>query len=117
MNAFRKKTALITCKSEIGQALFYNTTSHYKRKSFMVMQSLQKVIKNRESVEINYPTLIITGEHDIDLAIKMATNWSTTLQQSEYFIIKNGGHRANIDEPTIFNERVSQFLHKNKAEK
>jgi 3-oxoadipate enol-lactonase len=38
MNSFRKKTSEITCKTEKGQALFYESASLYERKSFMVMQ-------------------------------------------------------------------------------
>lgn len=113
MKAFRKKTALITCESEKGQALFYNTTSHYERKSFMVMQGLQNVIKDRKNIKFNYPILIMTGEFDIELAKKMAQSWHSGLENSEYYMIANGGHCANIDEPEIFNKKVEEFIVKN----
>lgn len=113
MKAFRKKTSLITCKSEKGQALFYKTTSYYERKSFMVMQGLQNVVKHRKNIDINYPTLIMTGEFDIELAKKMSQSWHSDIKNSEYYIIENGGHCANIDEPQIFNKKVEEFIDKN----
>jgi 3-oxoadipate enol-lactonase len=109
MKSFRKKTSEITCKTEKGQALFYECASHYERKSFMVMQGLQNVIKDRE-VNPQYPALILTGEFDIDLAKKMAKEWHSEIDNSEYFMIENAGHCANIDKPLEFNELVERFI-------
>ncbi len=113
MKSFRKKTAEITCKSKKGQALFYETTSHYERKSFMVMQGLQNIIKDRKDIKIEYPTLILTGEFDIELAKKIAKEWHTYLDNSEYFIIENAGHCANIDKPFVFYKVVKEFIDRN----
>lgn len=109
MNSFRKKTSEITCKTAKGQALFYESASFYERKSFMVMQGLQNVIKDRE-FRPQYPTLILTGEFDIDLAKIMAKEWHSEIDNSEYFMIENAGHCANIDKPLEFNEIVGRFL-------
>jgi len=113
MKSFRKKTAEITCKSEKGQALFYETASHYERKSFMVMQGLQNVIKDRKSIKAQYPTLILTGEFDIELAKKMAKEWHSEINDSQYHMIENAGHCANIDKPLEFNKRVIEFIEGN----
>jgi pimeloyl-ACP methyl ester carboxylesterase len=113
MKAFRKKTSEITCKSERGQALFYETASRYERKSFMVMQGLQNVIKDRNNIKPKYPTLIVTGEFDIELAKKMAKEWNAEIDNSEYFMIKNAGHCANIDKPLEFNKVVKEFMDRN----
>ena len=110
MKSFRKKTAEITCKTEKGQALFYKTASHYEKKSFMVMQGLQNVIKNRETVKPKYQTLILTGEFDIELAKKMAKEWHSKIDKSKYLIIENAGHCANIDNPMVFNTIVMEFI-------
>ncbi len=110
MKSFRKKTAEITCKSKKGQALFYETASYYERKSFMVMQGLQNVIKNRENIKPQYPTLILTGEFDIELAKKMAKEWHSEISNSEYYLIENAGHCANLDKPLEFNKIVKEFI-------
>lgn len=110
MKSFRKETAKNICKSEKGQVLFYETTSHYKRKSFKVMQGLQNVIKNRKHIKLHYPTLILTGESDIELSKKIAKEWHNKLKNSEFYVIKNAGHCANIDNPNKFNELVNAFI-------
>jgi len=110
MNSFRKKTSEITCKTVKGQALFYETTGRFERKSFMVMRGLQNVIKDRKNINHPYPTLILAGEFDIDLAKKMAKEWHSELDNSEYFMIENAGHCANMDKPAEFNELVEKFI-------
>ena len=111
MKNFRKKTAELTCHTKEGQALFFNSTKHYKRKSFLVMDGLQHIIKNRDN-KITIPTLIMTGEFDIPLAHQMAKQWHQNLINSEYFIIKNTGHGANMDDPLTFNKKVETFINK-----
>lgn len=110
MKSFRKKTAEITCITKKGQSLFYETASFYERKSFLVMQGLQNVIKDRKNIKPKYPTLILTAEFDIELAKKLAKEWHTNLDNSEYFMIKDAGHCANIDRPLEFNRLVKEFI-------
>ncbi len=113
MKSFRKKASKQICKSEKGQALFYKTTSHYERKSFMVMQGLQNVIKNRVSIKPQYPTLILTGGFDIKLANKMAKEWHSEIENSKIDLIENAGHCANLDKPLEFNKIVTEFIEAN----
>ena len=113
MKSFRNKTAQITCKSEKGQTLFYKSASHYERKSFVVMQGLQNVIKDRDNIKPQYPTLILTGEFDIELAKEMAKEWHTEIEDSEYYMINNAGHCANMDKPDDFNNIIIDFMNKN----
>lgn len=110
MKSFRKITAENICKSEKGQILFYETTSHYERKSFMVMQGLQNIIKDRKNLGQQYQVLILIGEFDIELSKKLAKEWHTEINNSKYFMIKNAGHCANIDDPNKFNELVNDFI-------
>jgi len=112
MKAFRKKTAEITCKSKKGQALFYQAASLYERKSFLVMQGLKNVVKDRENIRTHYPTLIITGEYDIDLAKEKAKEWHAEIKNSTYSMINNAGHCANMDKPNDFNIIVNEFISK-----
>ncbi len=113
MKSFRRKTAEISCKTEKGQALFYKTASHYERKSFLVMQGLENVVKNRENTMLNCPILILAGEYDIDVAKKLAKEWYYEAKNSQYKIINDAGHCANIDEPLIFNKIVKEFIDNN----
>jgi pimeloyl-ACP methyl ester carboxylesterase len=110
MKSFKKKTAEITCVTKKGQALFYETSSFYERKSFIVMQALQNVIKDRKNIKPKYPILILTAEFDLELAKKLAIEWHTNSENSEYFMFKNAGHCANLDNPSEFNRLVKEFI-------
>ena len=110
MKSFRKKTAEITCSTKKGQALFYETTSFYERRSFLVMQGLQNVIEYRKNILPKYPTMILTAEYDIELAKNMANDWHTNSDNSVYFMIKDAGHCANMDNPLEFNNLVKEFI-------
>jgi 3-oxoadipate enol-lactonase len=112
MKSFRKKIAEITCKTEKGQSLFYESSCHFERKSFMVLQGIQNVIKDRESVTYAYPVFILAGEFDIELAKQMAKEWHSEIENSEYFMIANAGHCANMDMPSEFNDLVDRFIQK-----
>ena len=113
MKSFRRKTAEITCITKTGRALFYKASGLYERKSFLVMQGLQIVIKERKGIKPEYPSLILTAEFDIELAKKMAKEWHSNLDNSEYFMIKDAGHCANMDDPLEFNRVVNEFMSRN----
>jgi len=110
MRSFRKATAKLTCVTETGQAIFYESSLLYKRRSFMLMQGLQYIIKDREKGKQAIPTLLLTGEYDIDLAKKMANDWHSKIKNGEHKIIKNAGHCANLDNPSEFNNILLEFL-------
>ena len=113
MKSFRKKVTEITCITKKGQALFYESSGYYERKSFLVMQGLQNVIKDRKNIKPKYPTFILTAEFDIELAKKQAKEWHENLENSEYFMMKYAGHCANMDDPLEFNRLVKEFISRN----
>ncbi len=113
MKSFRKKVSEITCVTKKGQALFYESSGSYERKSFLVMQGLQDVIKDRKNIKPKYPTFILTAEFDIELAKKQAKEWHENLANSEYLMMKDAGHCANMDDPTVFNKLVKEFISRN----
>ncbi len=102
MNSFRKYTASVSAISKSAQDSFYESAKHFTRKSFTVMSGLGKLIANRD-VQRNYPLLILSGEKDSDLALKMAKQWHEEDPDSKFFIIKNAGHCANMDNAEEFN--------------
>lgn len=114
LKSFRKNAAEMTCCTKRGQALFYETTSLFERKSFMVMQGLSNIIKNRPHVIHNYPTLILAGEFDVELSKKLAKEWNADLNNSAFSVIKAAGHCANIDQPEQFNDLLKGFIDKHK---
>ncbi len=111
MDAFRRYTAKVSAINESEQIRFYESTKHFTRKSFTVMSDTDKLIANR-NIERNYPLLIVSGEKDNPLALKMAKQWHEEDPNNEMFIIKNAGHCANMDNAEPFNNILMEFLTK-----
>jgi 3-oxoadipate enol-lactonase len=115
MDLFRRRVAKITCYTQRGQDLFYESARLFERKSFMVMSALQNIIKYRNIIDSPYPLLILTGEHDITLAIKMAKEWHSEIGNTTLHMISNAGHCANLDNPVEFNKVVKEFIDTNRG--
>lgn len=110
MKSFRQKVSEMTCCTPKGKALFYYSTKEFTRGSFSTMQGLTVVTQKREVPPVKYPILVLTGEHDIPLAHKMALRWHEKLKGSKYVEIKGAGHCAQLDKPLLFNDLLSKFL-------
>ena len=67
------------------------------------MSELGDVVKPREGVIQNYPILIMSGEKDIELAIRISKKWHKENPSSEFYIIENAGHCVNMDNPEAVN--------------
>ena len=79
------------------------------RRSFTVMSGLGRLMANR-NVERKWPLLILSGERDSELALKMAARWHEEEPGSELHIIENAGHCANMDNAEAFNDIVMKFI-------
>lgn len=110
MKSFGKKASKVTCSTERGQALFYETTNRFRRKAFMSMQGLAHVVKDRKVVQAPYPVLIAVGEHDVELAKNMAKEWHSKCENSRYHSFNDAGHCAQIDQPAEFNKVLEEFI-------
>ncbi len=114
MSSFRKYTASAIAIKPESQAKFYEMTKMYKRKSFIVMSGLSNILKQRDNLKKNYPMLIISGDRDIDLSIRMAKAFHENEPNSEFYLIQNAGHCANMDNEQEFNKILMDFLIKQK---
>jgi pimeloyl-ACP methyl ester carboxylesterase len=110
MNSFRRYVSSVSVSNPAEQARFYEMASLYTRKSFMCMSGLGNIIKQRDSVTRSYPLLILTGDKDIELAIRMSKKWHENEPTSKYKIIENAGHCANMDNADEFNSVVMSFI-------
>ena len=109
MDAFRRYTAKVSVINEMEQARFYESAKYFTRKSFTVMSGLGALIANRD-VERQCPLLIMAGEKDNDLALKMAKQWHEDEHDSEFHIIEKAGHCANMDNAEAFNSILMNFI-------
>lgn len=112
MNSFRGYVSKNVVSKLQEQARFYEMASLFKRKSFTVMSGLANILQERENITIDYPLLFLCGDKDIDLTKKISKEWHESEPSSEYCIIKNAGHCANMDNPKDFNRIVKEFIEK-----
>lgn len=110
MNSFRKYVASVTVSKPEEQARFYEMASLFTRKSFTVMSGLGKVMQARENIKREYPLLILVGDKDNDLAQRISKKWHDAEPQSMYYLIKEAGHCANMDNSEDFNKIVMTFI-------
>ena len=110
MNSFRKYVSSVSAYHPEEQARFYEMAGHFTRKSFIAMSGLGDVIKQRDHVKHEYPLLILCGDKDMELAQQVSRKWHDSDPHSRYFLIKNAGHCANMDNPDEFNKIVMEFI-------
>jgi pimeloyl-ACP methyl ester carboxylesterase len=109
MNRFRRYIVRMSVCSQKGKSVFMEGALHFKRRSFLAMQGMDRIFrKNDDPVE--YPLLIICGEYDTDLAKNAGKSLSKIEPSSLYIEIKEAGHCANIDNHTVFNETLLSFI-------
>jgi 3-oxoadipate enol-lactonase len=112
MNSFRQYVARVSVNRPEEQARIYDMAKLFNRKSFLAMSGLANVVKHREDVIQNHPLLILSGEKDLELAIRMSKKWHEENPYSQFHLIENAGHCANMDDPEAFNRIVMNFLKK-----
>jgi pimeloyl-ACP methyl ester carboxylesterase len=110
MKAFRRYVASVSVCDTIEQAKFYESASLFTRKSFTVMSGLDSIIKERPDTQRKYPLLILAGEKDVKMAIKSAKQWHADNPDSQFYIIEDAGHCANMDNPARFNHLLMEFI-------
>lgn len=110
MNAFRKYVASVSAIKENEQVNFYQSTKGFTRKSFMAMSALENIIAERDNSIRSYPLLVLSGEKDNQLALQVARRWHNKEFESRFYLIKDAGHCANMDNPIEFNKIVLNFI-------
>lgn len=112
MNSFRRYVASVSVSRREEQDRFYEMALLFTRKSFMVMAGLGNVIKLRENITRDYPLLILCGDKDIELAQRMSKKWHDSDPESEFHLLTESGHCANMDNAEEFNKLVMDFMKK-----
>ncbi|MDO4789645.1 MAG: alpha/beta hydrolase [Porphyromonas sp.] len=110
MDAFRRYIAETCVVGKDEQMLFYQSTKHFTRNSFRAMSGMGKLVKERPYIKNTYPILILVGDQDIPIAISSAQQWAQAQANSQFYIIKNAGHCANLDNAERFNQLLMDFV-------
>jgi len=61
---------------------------------------------------LNIPALIIRGEQDKIMTPEQAKQLHSSLKESELLIVPHAGHMSNLENPSVFNTALLDFLSK-----
>ncbi|PKO11650.1 MAG: hypothetical protein CVU39_28180 [Chloroflexi bacterium HGW-Chloroflexi-10] len=79
------------------------------RKTFLYLQGMRKIFIDNEAA-VNYPLLIVYGDHDLPIALEHGKEWVKIEPKAALVIIENAGHCANMEQPEAFNEVFARFV-------
>lgn len=107
---FAKSNKLISAVTTEAQEKFYQMNIRFKKRSFVYLAELQKLVNRSKTTNRNYPVMIGCGKYDIPMAIKVANIWHESEPESKMLVFENAGHLVNMDTPQEFNENLIRFL-------
>lgn len=112
MDSFRRYVANVSVYREEEKVRYYEMSQSFTRRSFSVMSGLQKITQLRKNIKRDYPLLLVCGEYDLEMVRKTAEKWHESEPDTEFHVIRNAGHCANMDKAPEFNEIVMGFIDK-----
>jgi proline iminopeptidase len=89
-----------------------------REKEFLYRQSVNKLVwsdlqrfdLNPELPHFKFPTLVVTGRYDFNVAPSVAWKIHKAIPGSEFAIFEKSGHMPFYEEPDAFVKRVESFL-------
>jgi pimeloyl-ACP methyl ester carboxylesterase len=107
---FAKSNKFISAVTTEAQEKFYQMNIRFKKKSFIYLAELSKLVNKFETTNRNYPVMIGCGKFDNPMAIKAANMWHEREPEIKMIVFENAGHLVNMDTPQAFNESLIRFL-------
>ena len=59
---------------------------------------------------LNIPTLLLAGAEDTVASAAMMERLASKIQHAQISVLPNAGHLANLEQPNLFNQQVSDFI-------
>ena len=107
---FAKSNKFISAVTTEAQEKFYQMNIRFKKKSFIYLAELSKLVNKFETTNRNFPVMIGCGKFDNPMAIKAANMWHEREPEIKMIVFVNAGHLVNMDTPQAFNESLIRFL-------
>lgn len=107
---FAQSNKTISAATPEAQEAFYQMNIKFKKRSFVYLVNLSKLLNKQITKKRNYPLLIGYGEKDSPLEVKAANLWNKSEPESKLLVFKNSGHLVNMDCPDEFNLAINQFI-------
>jgi pimeloyl-ACP methyl ester carboxylesterase len=97
-------------QDELRQKFYEQVIQANPRGYRAAMRSLARFDVRRRLREIDVPTLVITGEQDGSIPIKIQRRLAEGIPGSRQVIIPSAGHGVTVDQPEAFNRILLDFL-------
>ena len=106
---FARANKKISAYTSEAQQEFYNMNIEFKKKSFMYLAGLKKLVNKYPKKQRHYKLLVGCGEQDIPMEIEIVNEWAAC-ENCDKVILQGAGHCANMDKPEEFNMCLENFL-------
>jgi len=116
------RTAVDADLREYIRMLFYSTQkrdefvadfsadAYHKDVNEAVVNDIKRFDLNPELKKFRFPTLVITGRYDINVAPRVAYKIHQTIPGSRFQVFEHSGHLPFFEEPDAFVKLIEEFL-------
>jgi pimeloyl-ACP methyl ester carboxylesterase len=75
-----------------------------------LLEEMQYHDTTRFLEEVNVPSLVIAGEHDLFTPVQLARTMARTLPEAELLVVRGATHIAPLEIPELVNLAIEKFL-------
>ncbi len=108
MKKFRNHLVEVSASSPEGRKYMSSGVSKISRSTFLTMNGMNSLFRKTDE-DKTYPLLVAVGEYDQPIAHTSAQKLSA-LPHAKYYLVKEAGHCANIDNYKDFNANYLDFI-------
>jgi proline iminopeptidase len=108
---FREYQSMLACDPDRRAALREGPLPAYSTSvNAAVIADLRQVDLGPELAKFSFPTLVLTGRFDANVAPVIAWKIHRSIPHSEFTVFERSGHLPFYEQPSAFIERVERFL-------
>lgn len=112
---FAKANKKISAYTSEAQDEFYKLNIRFRKKSFMYLGGLRKLVNKYPKKQRRYKLLVGCGEHDIPMELEIVNEWAAS-ENCGKAILQGAGHCVNMDKPEEFNKLLENFYNNSRSE-
>lgn len=90
--------------------LFYSGDLRESGKLEKVFRKVVNFDQSEQLKRIHIPTLLIWGENDQDVPLRIAREINSLIKDSELKVIENAGHNTFMEKPNLFYGYVTKYI-------
>ncbi len=97
--------------------IFAEAEFNAQRNQYFVMHELNRYNVTERLREINVPTLVIGGKHDVHVAPEWSVTMAENIPNARLEMMQQSGHFPWLDEPPLFFKTVRDFIKQQNTDK